>query len=209
MKKLILFLLTATLLILPLSGCFANNKQNEGTTPTNTTENTTPESTTPEVTTPDNPPIDTFKNKRPKELDEIFTLVEQDGIENKKISLNIVDEDLHFELKESGQYDNDVWDYSYFLIVVYCEYGVATDEAWYKQALQSGTEYLNQAFYDYYALNGSLSVLWNFEGLHILYKSVDEFLADYSVVKSFAEFEYVTRISISYHYSLPGTYLIP
>ena len=53
MKKLILFLLIGTLLILPLSGCFADNKQNEGTTPNNTTENTTPEVTTPEVTTHD------------------------------------------------------------------------------------------------------------------------------------------------------------
>ncbi len=53
MKKLILFLLTATLLILPLSGCFADNQQSEGTTPANTTENTTPDSTTPESTEPD------------------------------------------------------------------------------------------------------------------------------------------------------------
>ena len=53
MKKLILFLLIGALLVLPLSGCFADNKQNEGTTPNNTTENTTPEGTTPEVTTPE------------------------------------------------------------------------------------------------------------------------------------------------------------
>ena len=52
MKKLILFLLIGALLVLPLSGCFADNKQNEGTTPNNTTENTTPEVTTPEATTP-------------------------------------------------------------------------------------------------------------------------------------------------------------
>ena len=57
MKKLILFLLTATLLILPLSGCFADNKQNEGTTPANTTENTTPEETTPESTEPNYTPL--------------------------------------------------------------------------------------------------------------------------------------------------------
>lgn len=52
MKKLVLFLLIGSLLLLPLSGCFADNKQNEGTTPNNTTENTTPEVTTPEATTP-------------------------------------------------------------------------------------------------------------------------------------------------------------
>ncbi len=57
MKRFILFLLVGALLLLPLSGCFAD-KQNEGTTPTNTTENTTPEVTTPEVTTHDKICID-------------------------------------------------------------------------------------------------------------------------------------------------------
>ena len=52
MKKTILFLLIGALLILPLSGCFADNKQNEETTSNSTTENTTPEETTPGVTTP-------------------------------------------------------------------------------------------------------------------------------------------------------------
>ena len=72
MKKLILFLLTAALLILPLSGCFAD-KQNEGTTPNNTTENTTPEETVPEVTTPDSAtpeettPNGTTENTTPEE----------------------------------------------------------------------------------------------------------------------------------------------
>lgn len=53
MKRFILFLLVGAMLLLPLSGCFANNKQNEGTTPNNTTENTTPDATTPENTEPD------------------------------------------------------------------------------------------------------------------------------------------------------------
>ena len=90
MKKLILFLLTAILLILPLSGCFADNQQNEGTTPANTTENTTPnettpeaEATTPEETTPDatTPPEDNQENpptgegELDKSSDLIVTLV--------------------------------------------------------------------------------------------------------------------------------------
>ena len=66
MKKLIFFLLIGSLLLLPLSGCFADNQQNKGTTPTNTTENTTPEVTTPEVTTPDNPPEVTTPDNPPE-----------------------------------------------------------------------------------------------------------------------------------------------
>ena len=87
MKKLILFLLTAALLILPLSGCFAD-KQNEETTPNNTTENTTPEETTPEVTTPEkielnkapNTPIPTGElDKSANLMIEILAYLEQYG----------------------------------------------------------------------------------------------------------------------------------
>ncbi len=88
MKKLILFLLTAILLILPLSGCFADNKQNEETTPGNTTENTTPDATTqdnlPEETTldattppennQDNPPV--VEGELDKNSELIVTLVD-------------------------------------------------------------------------------------------------------------------------------------
>ena len=78
MKKLILFLLIGALLVLPLSGCFADNKQNEETTPANTTESTTPEATTPEATTPpennqDDPPA--VEGELDKDSDLIVTLV--------------------------------------------------------------------------------------------------------------------------------------
>ena len=53
MKRFILFLLVGAMLLLPLSGCFAGNQQNKGTTPNVTTENTTPEVTIPEATTPE------------------------------------------------------------------------------------------------------------------------------------------------------------
>ena len=219
MKKLILFLLIATLLILPLSGCFADNQQNEETTPANTTENTTPESTTPEVTTPeattpevttpDNPLVDTPTYDRSQELNEVFTLIEQDKLANNKISLCIIDEDLHFELKKAGYYNDEEWCCSYIAIVVYCEYETAVNETWYKPTSQSDKQSLNQALYDYYGLNGKFSNILGFEGLYILYNtSLDEFLADYSIIKSFAKSGYVTSILISYQYSLPKSYWV-
>ena len=78
MKRFILFLLVGALLVLPLSGCFADNKQDEGTTPNNTTENTTPESTTPEATTPPendqkDPPM--VEGELDKDSELIVTLV--------------------------------------------------------------------------------------------------------------------------------------
>ena len=75
MKKLILFLLIGALLVLPLSGCFAGNKQNEGTTPNNTTENTTPEVTTP-GNNQNNPPISNMGELQDENSKLIETLVD-------------------------------------------------------------------------------------------------------------------------------------
>ena len=81
MKRFILFLLVGALLLLPLSGCLADNNQNAGTTPTNTTENTTPEGTTPEATTPpendqNNPPVVNAGELLDKTSDLVVTLVD-------------------------------------------------------------------------------------------------------------------------------------
>lgn len=78
MKKLILFLLIGALLVLPLSGCLADNKQDEGTTPNNTTENTTPEVTTPENTEPDyNPGPDQPTDSNAELIEVLVTYLEQ------------------------------------------------------------------------------------------------------------------------------------
>ena len=111
MKKLILFLLVGALLVLPLSGCFADNKQNEGTTPNNTTEHTTPESTTLEATTPpendqkDPPMVEGELNKDSELIVTLVDYLEQywiqhnpfgiplsgkiDGIKNSAIPLHV------------------------------------------------------------------------------------------------------------------------
>ena len=94
MKKLILFLLIGALLVLPLSGCFADNKQNEGTTPNNTTENTTPEATTPEATTPpednqnDPPVVEGELDKDSELIVELIAYLEQYLVEYDLISVS-------------------------------------------------------------------------------------------------------------------------
>lgn len=231
MKKLILFLLIGALLLLPLSGCFADNQQNEGTTPANTTENTTPEgtmpeettpeattpevttpdnppeaTTPPEVTTPDNPPVDTPTYERSQELDAVFTLIEQDKLENNKISLYICDEEYYFELKNAGLYPNSPWIDAYFEVIVHCHYPSAVNEAWYKQVSQKDTKSLNEAFYnsckDSFS-DGAFSNISFYDGLYFTYSTPEDFLVDYDALKSLLDLPYVVCLEIVYYYPVP------
>lgn len=218
MKKLILFLLTAALLILPLSGCFADNKQSEETTPNNTTENTTPEVTTPEVTTPDNPPevttpdnppANTPTYERSQELDDVFTMIEKDAAENSKIMLSIAYEELHFELKNSGLYEACAWDEAVFFVNIDCNYDLAKEEQWYLLVSQPNLENLNEAFYNQYAStfpNGEFSNIFFCTGFHLNYSSLEDFNADYSAIKALLSLEYVTAIQVMYSFGLPHGY---
>ena len=223
MKKRILILLLGALVLLCLFGCDRADSNQEETTIT-TNESTVPDATTPEDATsantpdestkPDNNQNDTSTDapiyERSPELDEAFSLIEQDVLENEKLSFEIGDEELHFELKNSGLYDDEVWVGSYFLIIVYCDYATAFDEEWYQNAIGLSSITFNEALYNYYELHGQFSDLQSmkFEGLYIMYESREEFLADYSVVKSFSDSRCVTKVSISYKYSLPKSHLI-
>lgn len=89
MKKLILFLLIGALLVLPLSGCFADNQQNEVTTPNNTTENTTPEVTTPPENDQNDPPVVEGELDKDSELIvELIAYLEQYLVEYDLISVS-------------------------------------------------------------------------------------------------------------------------
>ena len=201
MKKLISFLLIGALLILPLSGCFAANKQNGGTTPNNTTKNTTPE-----VATPNNPTTDISNYERSQELDEVFTLIEQDKLENKKISLYISDEEYYYELKNAGLYPNSPWTDAYFQVIVHCNYPSAVNEAWYQQVSQKDTKVLNEAFYNSCKDNFSDGAFANvsfYNGLYFTYDTPEAFLVDYDALKSLLVLSYVVRLEIVYHYPVP------
>lgn len=94
MKRFILFLLVGAMLLLPLSGCLADNNQNAGTTPANTTENTTPEVTTPEATTPpeddqnDPPAMGDELDKDSDLIVELIAYLEQYLVEYDLISIS-------------------------------------------------------------------------------------------------------------------------
>ena len=228
MKKLILFLLTATLLILPLSGCFADNNQNEETTPANTTENTTPENTepdynpgpdetTPEVTTPDNPPevttpdnpaIDVPNYERPQELDEIFTWLEEKEDENSKMVFFTLFEGVEQILKNNGTYDSyDVWIAAHFSVAINCDYSKAVNEDWYPKTSPTDIKALNEAFYNFYkddfsddAFNkSSLSSKY----LSFVYYKSEDFLVDYTALEKLLDLPYVTSLEVVYYFPYP------
>lgn len=227
MKKLILFLLTATLLILPLSGCFADNQQNEETTPNNTTENTTPEGTTPEVTTPeattpgvttpdnppevttpDNPTIDVPNYERPQELDEIFTWIEGKEDENSKIVFFTLFEGAEQELKNNGTYDSyDVWIPAHFSVSISCDYSKAVNEDWYPKTSSTDIKALNEAFYNFckddFSDDAFVESSLSSNYLSFVYYKSEDFLVDYTTLEKLLDLPYVTSLEIIYYFSYP------
>ena len=177
------------------------------TTPTQvTTPPTVTTTTPPQVTTVTTPPEITPTYQRPDYLDKIFKTVEADADAYDKLSFSISREDLHFELKNSGLYDNDSWSLSHFEVVITCDYSKATNEEWYKKCSQTDRKLLNEAFYNQYKMNfygGEFSNILFFDGLYFIYKSVSEFEIDYSMITSFLDLEYVTAIDITYNYGIP------
>ena len=156
------------------------------------------------------PPEITPTYQRPDYLDKIFKTVEADADAYDKLSFYISREDLHFELKNSGLYDNDSWSLSHFEIIVNCDYSKATNEEWYQKCPQPDRKSLNEAFYNQYKTNffgGDFSNILFFDGLHFIYRSVSEFEIDYSIITSFLDLDYVTGIAITYSYGIPYSWM--
>ena len=190
MKKLIAILLLGSLLILSLVGC--NELGFPYASPTDNATQTTPAP---------------FPG-RSSELNEIFTMIESDKKQNDKISLYIDDEELHFELKNSGQYNNDNWVLDHFAVIVSCNYENAINEEWYNPTFQNDINSLNETFYNFYNFKGSFSNLSNFEGLHVVYQSINEFYTDYLIIKDLATSNYIKGVSVNYQYALPSEYIL-
>ena len=223
MKKLILILLLGALVLLCLFGCDrADSNQDETTTTTN--ESTAPDATIPEGTTsantpdestePDNNQNDTSTDapiyERSPELDEFFKLLEGDAYENDKFGFSINYEDLYFELKNSGEYEECPWDESALRVIINCDYEYATEEKWYSRVASSDLKALNAAFYNQYSStfpNGEFVNISFCSGFHLrYYQALNEFEVDYSAIKSLLDLEYVTGIHVTYTFGLPQGY---
>ena len=193
MKKMILALLLCASLLGSVAGC-ANDEIN-GNQQTTHQEN----------------------EQSNQELLDFFDQMQKDDQEIEKIQFYVMYEDLHHELKQSGEYANEIWHDASIMITVDCNYDLAVDEDWYKACADTELKTLNMAFFNAYSdqLSGDHFSVWVIApALYFQYDHTDatmsealaDFYADYAVLKRLADLEYVTSISIGYHYGVPGSY---
>ena len=144
------------------------------------------------------------------ELNVFFDTIKSDAANDNKISFNIVNEELHYELNNSGLYEGSEWSEPYFTIHVLCNYEFAVKEYWYKKCSKTDTESLNLAFYNYYSsnfLNGEYFNMFYEPSMCLGYSSPSNLQSDYAAVKALTSLEYVTEIKIVYYYSLPHDWM--
>ena len=152
-----------------------------------------------------------------QELLDFLDQMQKDDQEIEKIQFYVEYEDIHHELKQSGEYANEFWHDAMIMITVDCNYDLAVDEDWYKACADTELKTLNTAFFNEYSdeLSEDHFSVWVIApALYFQYDHTDatlsealaDFYADYAVLKRLADLEYVTSISIGYHYSVPGSY---
>ncbi len=145
-------------------------------------------------------------DERNAEINAAFDRIQNDAEIVDKIELIVVNMDLHYDLMDSGEYDGSRWTAEGFGVFISCNYKNATAEEWYKLCDKYDNKSINQSFYDYCKndfskaefINSSIS-----SGLNLEYSSLNDFFEDYSALISLSGLKYVTKISITYCYSIP------
>ena len=149
-----------------------------------------------------------------EKLEKIFDQIRADAETNAKLEFWVTREQLYYELKNSGEYDNCRWYEPCFVIVVICSYEDAVNEEWYQQCTATDTESLNKAFYDEYGGNISHGEYHNIaisSGMLFFYSSsdashVESFVSDYDALKALLELSCVKKINIEYQFPGPSCY---
>ena len=146
-----------------------------------------------------------------KELMAAFEMLYKDAEEIDKIEFYVEHEDLYYDYKNSGRYDNSNWHESFFELLIRCDYSLAVNEEWYKQCTETDMESLNKAFINQYNsgfTNGTYKNISFVSGTLLYYSSLERFYMDYSNIKALADLGYITKINITYQYGLPNDYYI-
>ena len=150
-------------------------------------------------------------------LNDFFAYMQKDTNGIDKIQFYIERQDLHYQLKESGEYNDEKWSNATILVTVDCNYDLATDEDWYKACSNTDIKTLNIALFNEYSQElseGHFSPLGIQPALHFIYahsagtfsEALTTFYSDYTVLKRLVDLEYVNCIYIQYFYSVPGSY---
>ena len=235
MKKIIPFVLLGTLLLICFSNCSIPNsvnseKESEWETSSNTNDNFKNSDQESEANTEKESNRETFPNTNDNvnnsdqenetyyaELNDFFANMQKDTNGMEKIQFSIERQDLHYELKESGEYNDEKWSNATIIVTVSCNYDLATDEEWYEACSNTDFKTLNTAFFNEYShefSKGHFSPWGVLPALHFIYahsagtfsEVLTAFYSDYTVLKRLIDLEYVTKISIQYFYSVPGSY---
>lgn len=157
------------------------------------------------------------KVKPDDELNDLFAKLQEDSEKSEKITFFIEHKELHYELKNSGKYNNEKWIDAAIIVTVDCNYDLATDEDWYKACSNTDIKALNTALFNEYSheLSEGHFTPWGvapalyFEYDHsssTLSETLNVFYSEYAVLQRLIDLEYVTDISIQYFYAVPGSY---
>ena len=176
----------------------------------------TTETETQEITTEEETAVKENPEKSP-ELNALFETLQKDDEQSEKMRFHISYQDLHYELKESEKYDNEKWRNYSISLNIRCDYNLAVEEEWYKACEDTEIETLNIELFNEYKAelsDGHFSSYGLIPALYFTYSYSEEtmtetlalFYSDYEVLKRLLDFEYVTRISVVYYYSVPGSF---
>ena len=210
MNKIISFVLLGALLLMCFSGCASPNINDDEYKTFNSDNSTLSGAEDDKEDGNEDGNIEV-------ELNNLFTELQNDSDKSEKILFFIEYQDLHFQLKESSEYNDDEWTEPTIIVTVNCNYDLATGEDWYKACSNKDIKTLNTAFFNEYSneLSEGHFTPWAiapslyFEyviSASTLSETLNAFCSDYSVMKQLVDLEYVKDISIGYYYSIPRSY---
>ena len=235
MNKIISFVLLGALLLMCFSGCSIpsdvnTEKETDQETSPNTNDGINISNQESEANTEKESGLETSPNTTDSTgnsdqenetyyaaLNEFFAKMQKDTNGMEKIQFYIERQDLHYQLKESGEYNDKKWRDATIIVTVDCNYDLATNEDWYKACSNTDFITLNTAFFNEYShefSEGHFTAWGVLPALHFGYthsastfsEALTMFYSDYTVLKRLIDLEYVTKISIQYFYSVPGSY---
>ena len=151
------------------------------------------------------------------ELNYLFNLLEHEAEINKKVDFSIIYQDLHYQYKESHEYDGEYWLSPSLSLAIGLNFKQAANEDWYKACPDKELKTLNSAFFNEYCKDtyeGEVTLFGVLPRVGFRYDHTEEtiseairsFSKDYLALKRLAELPCVDRIYIKYSYSVPGAY---
>ena len=205
MKKLILILCMCFALTLCFVACEdLSDKPDDGQSMNPLSGGTPTEGTTTE----ENSTYVNIVDECDAELNSVFAEIQDRVADKSKFVFYVSEQERHYELKNSGQYDDEPWIENQYTIIIEYDVGAIQSTDWYKNAIEKDRKSLNVAFrtaFEEGFKNCSNISQYGGFGYQIMvsYTSDQGLLEDYDYILSMMELNYVKIVTISYAYGLP------